>query len=60
VTPIYDLVKGQFLVEEKISFEITPATDKNKASFVLTYANGKATPTFKNVNTILAGIKLPF
>jgi hypothetical protein len=60
VTPIYDLIKGKFLVEEKISLEIVPATDKNKASFVLTYANGKATPTFKNVNTILAGLKLPF
>jgi hypothetical protein len=60
VTPIYDLVGGKFLVEEKISLEVIPATDKNKASFVLTYANGKATPTFNNVNTILAGIKVPF
>jgi hypothetical protein len=60
VTPIYDLVEGKFLVEEKISLEIVPATDKNKASLVLTYANGKATPTFNNVNTILAGIKVPF
>jgi hypothetical protein len=60
VTPICDLVKGKFLVEEKISLEIIPATDKNKASVVLTFADGKATPTFKNVNTILAGVKLPF
>jgi len=60
VTPIYDLIESKFLVEEKISLEIIPAADKSKASLVLTYANGKATPTFNNVNTILAGIKVPF
>jgi hypothetical protein len=60
VTPIYDLIKGKALVEEKISLEIIPATDKNKASVIITYANGKATPTFQNVNTILAGLKVPF
>jgi hypothetical protein len=60
VTPIYDLVEGRFLVEEKISLEIIPATDRNKASVIVTYANGRATPTFTNVNTILAGLKVPF
>ncbi|MEY2511339.1 MAG: hypothetical protein QOE26_2102 [Verrucomicrobiota bacterium] len=60
VTPIYDIKEGKFFVENKLSLEITPASDKNKASFVLTYANGKATPTFQNVDTILAGLKLPF
>lgn len=60
VTPIYDLVEGRFLVEEKISLEIIPATDRNKASVIVTYANGRATPTFTNVNTILAGLKIPF
>lgn len=60
VTPIYDLVEGRFLVEEKISLEIIPATDRNKASVIVTYAHGRATPTFTNVNTILAGLKVPF
>lgn len=60
VNPIYDIAKGKFLVEEKISLEIIPAVDKNKASFIITFAHGKATPTFQNVNTILAGIKFPF
>jgi hypothetical protein len=60
VTPIYDITEGKFFVENKLSLELTPASDKNKASFVLTYANGKATPTFQNVDTVLAGLKIPF
>jgi hypothetical protein len=60
VTPYFDLVNNKFLVEEKISLEIVPAVDKNKASLIVTFANGKATPTFKNVNTIVAGLKIPF
>jgi hypothetical protein len=60
VIPIYDLEEGKFFVENKLSLEITPASDKNRASLILMYANGKATPTFKNVNTVLAGLKMPF
>ena len=60
MTPIYDIKDGKFFVENKLSVELTPAGDKKKASFILTYANGKATPTFQNVDTILAGLKLPF
>jgi hypothetical protein len=61
VTPIYDIQKSEGFVEEKLSLEIMPETNTGKKpAFVLSYANGKATPTFTNVNTFLAGLKLPW
>jgi hypothetical protein len=61
VTPIYDLGKGEAFFEEKVSLELMPETKTGKLpTFVFTYANGKAAPTFNDVNTILAGIKLPW
>ena len=61
VTPIYDIQKSEGFVEEKLSLEIMPETNTGKKpAFVLSYANGKATPTFTNVNTLLAGLKLPW
>jgi hypothetical protein len=65
VTPIYDIEQSKVFVEEKISLEFKPddPTDpksKDKPALVLTLANGKATPTFKNVDALLAGIKLPW
>lgn len=61
VTPIYDIQKSEAFVEEKLSLEVMPESDTGKKpTFVLSYANGKATPTFTNVNTFLAGFKLPW
>ena len=61
VTPIYDIEKDKAFFEEKMSLELMPETKTGKKpTLVLTYANGKATPTFTNVDTFLAGIKLPW
>ncbi|MEN3368460.1 MAG: hypothetical protein V7609_603 [Verrucomicrobiota bacterium] len=61
VTPIYDIQKSRGFVEEKVSLEVMPETTTGKKpAFVLSYANGKATPTFTNVNTFLAGFKMPW
>jgi hypothetical protein len=65
VTPIYDIEKTKAFLEEKISLEFKPddpadPKPKDKPALVFTFANGKATPTFRNIDAILAGIKLPW
>ncbi len=62
---IYDIEKTRFTNTTTLSFEVhwrkalEHASDKDPA-FTLSYAQGKATPTFKNFDAFLAGVKLPF
>ena len=61
VETIYDFDKSKFTDNTKLTLSIQPQTASDKApSFTLTYAQGKATPTFKNFDAFLAGLKIPF
>lgn len=66
VETIYDLNKSEFLNNSKLTLDISPHkevgenADDKSPSFTLTYAQGKATPTFKHFDAFLAGIKVPF
>lgn len=58
---IYDCDKDEFANNSRLTFEILPRTGaKNQPSFILTYAQGKATPTFEHFDAFLAGFKMPF
>ena len=58
---IYDLDKKKVTDNSKLTLEIRPHTDaEHQPSFTLTYAQGKAAPTFKNFDAFLAGVKIPF
>ena len=57
----YDCDKDEFANNTRLTFEILPQTRaKNQPSFILTYAQGKATPTFQHFDAFLAGLKIPF
>jgi hypothetical protein len=58
---VYDCDKKRVTNNSKLTLEIRPRTSlKNQPSFVLTYAQGKASPTFQHFDAFLAGIKVPF
>jgi hypothetical protein len=57
----YDSSAERFLDQSWISLDFTrQSSDALKPSFSFTWARGKAGPTFKEINAILAGIKLAF
>jgi len=58
---VYDCDKDKFANNSRLTFEILPRTGaKNQPSFIFTYAQGKATPTFQHFDAFLAGFKMPF
>lgn len=58
---VYDCDKEEFANNSRLTFEILPRTGaENQPAFILTYAQGKATPTFKHFDAFLVGLKLPF
>jgi hypothetical protein len=58
---IYDLDKKEFVNNSKLTLEILPHTDvEHQPALILTYAQGKATPTFQHFDAFLAGLKIPF
>ncbi len=61
VEVIYDFHSSKLMDNTKLTLEFRPEMAADKApSFTLTYARGKATPTFKNFDALLAGMKIPF
>jgi|ERR1051325_5937101 hypothetical protein len=62
---IYDIEKSELTDTTNLSLDIhwrkalEKASDKDP-SFTLSYAQGKATPTFKHFDAFLAGLKIPF
>jgi hypothetical protein len=61
IETIYDVEKSKFFDNSKVVVDIHAQTLRDKSpSFTLTYAQGKATPTFKNFDAFLAGLKIPF
>jgi hypothetical protein len=58
---VYDIEIGKFTNNSKLvlDFHARSADDKSP-SFTLTYARGKATPTFQHFDAFLAGFKVPF
>lgn len=61
IETIFDVEKSQFFNNSKIVLDFHAQTLRDKSpSFTLTYAQGKATPTFKHFDAFLAGIKVPF
>lgn len=66
VETIYDFDKSAFHNNSKLSLDISPHKelgenpDAKSPSFTLTYAQGKATPTYKQFDAFLAGLKIPF
>lgn len=67
VETLYDFETSKILNNSKLTLDISRhktiasgnISDKSP-SFVLTYAQGKATPTFKHFDAFLAGLKIPF
>jgi hypothetical protein len=58
---IYDVRQSKFMDNSKLTLEFRPQTASDKApSFTLTYAQGKATPTFQHFDALLAGLKIAF
>jgi hypothetical protein len=58
---VYDCDKQKFANNSKLTLEILPHTDAaHQPAFILTYAQGKATPTFQHFDAFLAGLKIPF
>lgn len=58
---VYDCDKKKVTNNSKLTLEIRPHTDiEHQPSFILTYAQGKATPTFQHFDAFLAGFKIPF
>jgi hypothetical protein len=58
---VYDCDKQKFANNSKLTLEILPHTDaEHQPALILTYAQGKATPTFQHFDAFLAGLKIPF
>jgi hypothetical protein len=58
---VYDCDKQKFANNSKLTLEILPHTDAaHQPAFILTYAQGKVTPTFQHFDAFLAGLKIPF
>ena len=58
---VYDFASGNALPDVRLSLDIGPVSEDDKApKFTLSFVNGKTTPTFRNYNALLAGLKLPF
>jgi hypothetical protein len=58
---VYDFDKTKVTDNSKLTLEIRPHTDaEHQPAFTLTYAQGKATPTFKHFDAFLAALKIPF
>lgn len=58
---VYDVDKETLTDNSKLTLEFRPRTDvEHQPSFTLTYAQGKAAPTFKHFDAFLGGLKIPF
>ena len=61
VETVYDLEMGKFFNNSKVSLDFHSTVNPDKSpSFTLTYAQGKATPTYKHFDAFLAQLKIPF
>ena len=61
VETVYDVVEGKFYNNSKLTLDFHSQVNPDKApGFTLTYAQGKATPTFQHFDAFLAGLKFPF
>ncbi|MGH3055746.1 MAG: hypothetical protein ACRDL7_12300, partial [Gaiellaceae bacterium] len=57
----YDAAAADFLDQSKISLVFSRRTPSNvKTSIALTWARGQAAPTFNEISTLLAGLRLAF
>jgi hypothetical protein len=57
----YDLDRERFADLSKVTLDIEPRTHRDKyPSITVTYANGKASPTFRHFDAFLAGFKYKF
>lgn len=58
---IYDFRVQKFLDQSRISLNLSPSTaSQTRMVYSLSWERGKAAPTFKDVNAILAGLKVSF
>ena len=61
IETIYDPVEAKFFNNSKLTLDFHSQVNPDKSpAFTLTYAQGKATPTFKHFDAFLAGLKIPF
>ncbi|HYJ06538.1 MAG TPA: hypothetical protein VEX43_15485 [Chthoniobacterales bacterium] len=61
VQTVYDLDKSKFTNNSKLVLDFhAHSPDDKSPSFTLTYARGKASPTFEHFDAFLAGFKVPF
>lgn len=61
VETVYEPTKDKFFNNSKLTLDFHSQVNPDKApSFTLTYAQGKATPTFQHFDAFLAGLKIPF
>jgi hypothetical protein len=61
VENIYDIEQNHFYNQTKITLEIRQHTDSDNGwAYTLTYADGRATPTFQHFDAFLVGLKKLF
>ncbi|HWY52651.1 MAG TPA: hypothetical protein VNW72_14335 [Chthoniobacterales bacterium] len=61
VETVYAFEKGKFFDNSKLTLDFHSQLKPDKSpSLTFTYAQGKATPTFKHFDALLAGVKFPF
>jgi hypothetical protein len=61
IETVYDPVEGKFFNNSKLTLDFHSQVNPDKSpAFTLTYAQGKATPTFEHFDAFLAGLKIPF
>jgi hypothetical protein len=61
IETVYDPINSKFFNNSKLTLDFHSHVNPDKSpAFTLTYAQGKATPTFEHFDALLAGIKIPF
>ena len=61
IETVYDPVNSKFFNNSKLTLDFHSQVNPDKSpAFTLTYAQGKATPTFQHFDAFLAGLKIPF
>ena len=56
---VWDIDQSKLLQDLRLSLNFVP-TGNDKYAFAVTYVNGDISPTFEDVEALLAGVKVSF
>jgi hypothetical protein len=59
---IYDIEEAKWMPDNRLTLDFSPTAETKKTvpTVTFSYVNGKTTPTFKQFDEFLAGLKIPF